>query len=232
MKTATISNSKKERASSDYSQEAPAAKFFSPRLPTTQQEKAHPDREQKHHLHDESCFVIGKGIPIGGVGEPPEHNDWFEHGLQFPAHRRLYLHEGKHGHDQCYCPPWCRGLEVLLSQIFNVLHGLSPFVSECMTKPQQRFSTIKNSILHPISQAQTKNQHVCCFYVLNLMSSWIKKFSSPKMRNHEFVFTPKIQYKLVAERSEANQNSLTFPVWCGQGESNSHPILGKDMFYH
>ena len=47
----------------------------------------------------------------------------------------------------------------------------------------------------------------------------IKKFSSPKMQNRQFVFTPKIQYKLVAERSEANQNSLTFPVWCGQGES-------------
>ena len=34
------------------------------------------------------------------------------------------------------------------------------------------------------------------------------------MRNREFVFTPKIEYELVAERSEANQNSLTFPMWC------------------
>ena len=34
------------------------------------------------------------------------------------------------------------------------------------------------------------------------------------MRNHQFVFTPKIEYELVAERSEANQNSLTFPMWC------------------
>src|SRR3989344_5317781 len=34
------------------------------------------------------------------------------------------------------------------------------------------------------------------------------------MRNRQFVFTPKIEYKLVAERSEANQNSLTFPTWC------------------
>ena len=39
----------------------------------------------------------------------------------------------------------------------------------------------------------------------------IKKFSSPK-----------IEYKLVAERSEANQNSLTFPFWCPRGESNTH----------
>src|SRR3989344_3844829 len=43
---------------------------------------------------------------------------------------------------------------------------------------------------------------------------WINFFSSPKMRNREFVFTPKIEYELVAERSEANQNSLTFPTWC------------------
>ena len=42
----------------------------------------------------------------------------------------------------------------------------------------------------------------------------IKKFSSPKIRNRQFVFAPKIEYKLVAERSEANQNSLTFPTWC------------------
>lgn len=35
----------------------------------------------------------------------------------------------------------------------------------------------------------------------------IKKFSSPKMRNRQFVFAPKIQYKLVAERSEANPSN-------------------------
>jgi len=42
----------------------------------------------------------------------------------------------------------------------------------------------------------------------------IKKFSSPKMRNREFVFTPKIEYELVAERSEANLSNLQLPVWC------------------
>ena len=34
------------------------------------------------------------------------------------------------------------------------------------------------------------------------------------MRNREFVFTPKIEYELVAERSEANQNPLQFAFWC------------------
>ena len=50
---------------------------------------------------------------------------------------------------------------------------------------------------------------------------WIKKFSSPKMRNRQFVFTPKIEYKLVAESAEkadklreANLSNLQFPTWC------------------
>jgi len=59
------------------------------------------------------------------------------------------------------------------------------------------------------------------FRSLNPMDFMIKKFSSPKMRNRQFVFAPKIEYKLVAESTEradklreANQNSLTFPIWC------------------
>ena len=34
------------------------------------------------------------------------------------------------------------------------------------------------------------------------------------MQNRQFFFTPKIQYKLVAERSEANPSNLQFPQWC------------------
>ena len=41
------------------------------------------------------------------------------------------------------------------------------------------------------------------------------------MRNREFVFTPKIEYKLVAELAppcggagEANPSNLQFPTWC------------------
>ena len=41
------------------------------------------------------------------------------------------------------------------------------------------------------------------------------------MRNREFVFTPKIEYKLVAESRrkrdklrEANLSNLQFPFWC------------------
>ena len=39
----------------------------------------------------------------------------------------------------------------------------------------------------------------------------IKEFSSPK-----------IEYQLVVERSEANQNSLTFPFWRPRQESDLH----------
>ncbi|KKT00144.1 MAG: hypothetical protein UV77_C0006G0011 [Candidatus Nomurabacteria bacterium GW2011_GWA1_43_17] len=49
------------------------------------------------------------------------------------------------------------------------------------------------------------------------------------MRNREFVFTPKIEYELVAERSEANQNSLTFPPEKNIG-SNHILILGEENF--
>src|SRR3989338_6224523 len=66
----------------------------------------------------------------------------------------------------------------------------------------------------------------------------IKKFSSPKMRNREFVFTPKIEYELVAESAnsadklrEENQNSLTFPFWCPRQESNLDHELRKLAFY-
>ncbi len=60
----------------------------------------------------------------------------------------------------------------------------------------------------------------------------IKKFSSPKMRNRQFVFAPKIEYKLVAERGEANQNHLQIPYWCRGRESNpqaqkGHAILSR-----
>ena len=34
------------------------------------------------------------------------------------------------------------------------------------------------------------------------------------MRNRQFVFTPKIEYELVAERSEAGSSCLLFPELC------------------
>ena len=49
------------------------------------------------------------------------------------------------------------------------------------------------------------------------------------MRNRQIVFTPKIEYELVAERSEVNQNSLTFPFWSPQKESNPHQLVKSQL---
>ena len=40
------------------------------------------------------------------------------------------------------------------------------------------------------------------------------------MRDCQFFFTPKIQYKLVAEWSNTNQNRLQFLTWCRGAELN------------
>ena len=51
------------------------------------------------------------------------------------------------------------------------------------------------------------------------------------MRNRELVFTPKIEYQLVADPAldagEANQNSLTFPMWCPLFE-NARTFFGRN----
>ncbi len=122
------------------------------------------------------------------------------------------LRQGDHSFSSC--------ADVLTGHRFVGLHATVSFLllgTCCYRVTIARLSIrVKCSIIWAISQAQTKNQHFCCFYGLKLADSWTKKFSSPKMRNRQFVFAPKIEYQLVAERSEANQNSLTFPMWCTQ----------------
>ncbi|KKW37718.1 MAG: Recombinase [Candidatus Adlerbacteria bacterium GW2011_GWB1_54_7] len=50
-----------------------------------------------------------------------------------------------------------------------------------------------------------------------------------KNRNREFLFAPKNPYDLVAERSEATSESLTFPTWClGPGSNRRPPPLQGD----
>jgi len=67
------------------------------------------------------------------------------------------------------------------------------------------------------------NRKNLSFKAFSRFQYWIKKFSSIKMRNREFVFTPKIEYQLVAELAppaggagEANPSNLQFPTWCAQ----------------
>jgi len=67
------------------------------------------------------------------------------------------------------------------------------------------------SIIEPLRQGQQK---ITVSGVYRFITPKIKKFSSLKMRNRQFVFTPKIKYELVAERSEAGLQNLQFPYWC------------------
>ena len=72
------------------------------------------------------------------------------------------------------------------------------------------------------------------------MTTFLKTIGSNHvLENRQFVFAPKTQYRMTAERlvvsvvepSEANQNSLTFPFWCPREESNLYSRFRKPMFY-
>lgn len=47
------------------------------------------------------------------------------------------------------------------------------------------------------------------------MTTFLKTIGSNHvLENRQFVFAPKIQYKMAAERSEAGPSCLQFPFWC------------------
>ncbi len=57
------------------------------------------------------------------------------------------------------------------------------------------------------------------------MTTFLKNIGSNHiLRNRQFVFAPKIPYKTIAERSEANQNRLQIPYWCALEGSNLRPF--------
>ena len=60
---------------------------------------------------------------------------------------------------------------------------------------------------------------------LSELPTFLKNIGSNHiLRNRQFVFAPKIEYKLVAERSEANLTCLQFPTWCPRKDSNLQPM--------
>ena len=65
------------------------------------------------------------------------------------------------------------------------------------------------------------------------MTTFLKNIGSNHiLENRQFRFEPKNPYDLVAERRVPRREDLTFPDWCGQRESNSRRVLGKDPFCH
>ncbi len=51
--------------------------------------------------------------------------------------------------------------------------------------------------------------------------------SNHYLQNRKWYFEAKIPYNLVAARSGANSQILTFPTWCPRPESNRHGFLGQ-----
>ena len=65
---------------------------------------------------------------------------------------------------------------------------------------------------------------------LSEMTTFLKNIGSNHiLRNREFLFAPKNPYDLVAERSEATSESLTFPTWCSRWESNPHDLAATSF---
>jgi hypothetical protein len=94
----------------------------------------------------------------------------------------------------------------LLSQKLALTEKITDFETKGLSwlEPAREFVKSLNQAANLV---RTDNLSELPTFLKNIGSNHI-------LRNREFVFTPKIEYKLVAERSEANQNSLTFPTWC------------------
>ncbi|TSC95468.1 MAG: recombinase [Parcubacteria group bacterium Athens1014_10] len=60
---------------------------------------------------------------------------------------------------------------------------------------------------------ETENKEEMTTFLKNIGSNHI-------LRNRQLIFSPKIPFNLVAERSEASHQNLTFPYWCPREESN------------
>ena len=94
----------------------------------------------------------------------------------------------------------------LLSQKMSLSEKITDFETKGLSwlEPAREFVKSLNQAANLLS---SPNPTAMTTFLKNIGSNHI-------LRNREFVFTPKIEYKLVAERGEANPNSLTFPTWC------------------
>ena len=59
------------------------------------------------------------------------------------------------------------------------------------------------------------------------MTAFLKNIgANHSLRNRQFEFSPKLQWALAAERSEAVVSDLQFPFWCPGQDSNLHALAG------
>ena len=113
--------------------------------------------------------------------------------------------------------------EQLVSQKVTLNEKITDFETKGLSwlEPAREFVKSLNQAANLV---QTDNLSELPTFLKNIGSNHI-------LRNREFVFTPKIEYKLVAERSEANPSNLQFPTWCSRQESNLQRLLRREAFY-
>ena len=105
--------------------------------------------------------------------------------------------------------------DILISQKVALNEKITDFEQKGLSwlEPAREFVKSLNQAANLV---QTDNLSELPTFLKNIGSNHI-------LRNREFVFTPKIEYELVAERSEANPSNLQFPTWCALQESNLRP---------
>ena len=96
--------------------------------------------------------------------------------------------------------------DTLISQKVTLNEKITDFETKGLSwlEPAREFVLSLNQAANLV---QTDNLSELPTFLKNIGSNHI-------LRNREFVFTPKIEYELVAERSEANLSNLQFPLWC------------------
>ena len=105
----------------------------------------------------------------------------------------------------------------LLSEKVSLNEKISDFEQKGLSwlEPAREFVLSLNQAAKLV---ETENKKEMTTFLKNIGSNHI-------LQNRQLIFSPKIPYDLVAERSEANQRNLTFPYWCPGRESNSHEVV-------
>ena len=100
----------------------------------------------------------------------------------------------------------------LLSQKMELQEKISDFEQKGLSwlEPAREFVLSLNQATKLLS---AENPSEMTTFLKNIGSSHI-------LRNRQLIFSPKIPYNLIAERSEANRNRLQIPYWCAGRDSN------------
>lgn len=94
----------------------------------------------------------------------------------------------------------------LLSQKMELQEKITDFEQKGLSWLEPAREFVK-SLNQAAKLVETENKKEMTTFLKNIGSNHI-------LQNRQLIFSPKIPYNLVAERSEANQRNLTFPYWC------------------